>query len=333
MKKVFLTVVLVGLTLITWSQENKNFSQFFLTPALVNPAFTGIEDFLDIKVGHRKQWRRIDDPPQTNYFGLFGVTYRDDPASYRDNSLRVSNPTIYEKYETIRRELYKHGFGAYLIVEDQGPFNQVDFNGAYALHIPLSNKLRLTMGTTIGILSTKINVDEFTLRDPDNDLFYQSLLDGNTSETNLRVSMGWLLHGQKFYFGISALPIINTPISNNNFEDGDFRRNYNFQAGTRIRINNDLEYLPSLLFSVQNIGLSTYDINMRVRYKEIVWAGMSYRSNPEMSLMFGVFYKRFNFNYSYDIALSAEDRVNSATHELLLGVAVFKKKLSSRYMW
>ena len=67
-----LTTTLFLISISGYCQDNFNFSQYFQVAPVLNPAFTGIDDFLDIKLNYRSQWSGFNDSPSTNYFGING---------------------------------------------------------------------------------------------------------------------------------------------------------------------------------------------------------------------------------------------------------------------
>ncbi len=334
MKHLALTVFLIFAIDGLLGQSDPTFSQYFLNAPTVNPAFTGIEDFWDIKLMYRNQWVDRAEAPKTNYFGVYGALYRKDPASFKDNSLRVSDPIYYNEFEKIRNELSKHGLGGFVITRTEGAFDQLFANLNYALHIPLSTRYRLTLGTGLGIERKRIDANGLTVRDPDNDLLYQSIVNGQTSETNFTISLGGLLYSSKFHLGISGVPVVHAPISDAVFDDSDSKLAYVLVSGYRKPLGPSFSVTPGIMLRFQSPFPFYYHPNVRFRYQETLWLGFGYKSTKEVNAMFGLFLSnKFSINYSYDTSISKQESVGGVTHEISAGLALKKKNNSTRYMW
>ncbi|MFY7943496.1 MAG: type IX secretion system membrane protein PorP/SprF, partial [Crocinitomicaceae bacterium] len=70
MRIYLITFVFFGLSLSLKAQQIPQNSQFALNPALLNPAFIGIEEGTEILVGGRWQMLGFGDEPRTA-FGLY----------------------------------------------------------------------------------------------------------------------------------------------------------------------------------------------------------------------------------------------------------------------
>ena len=55
-------------SLISKAQQQAQFTQDMVNPYMINPALSGVEDFVDIKFGVRQQWTGIEGAPVTRYF-------------------------------------------------------------------------------------------------------------------------------------------------------------------------------------------------------------------------------------------------------------------------
>jgi hypothetical protein len=63
------------------------------------------------------------------------------------------------------------------------------------------------------------------------------------------------------------------------------------------------------------------DANLRVIYKDMAWAGFSYRMNDAIAVMAGfTINESLVFGYSYDIPTSDIQTVTSGSHEIMLGI-------------
>jgi hypothetical protein len=58
---------------------------------VLNPAITGIEDYTDVRLGYRDQWRGIEGAPVTAYLSVHGSVGRDN---------NIANPGLLKQQET-----------------------------------------------------------------------------------------------------------------------------------------------------------------------------------------------------------------------------------------
>ncbi len=160
MKYLFLTVLLFILILPAQSQSNFYYSQYFQVAPTLNPAFTGVDDFLDVKVNYRNQWTGFNDAPSTNYIGINGTLKKETTQTYREYALRISNPEILDSLSNVQASFtdkLKHGIGGHIIYDRQGPFEQFSANLNYALHIPIAYQTHLSIGLMGSLVNNRID--------------------------------------------------------------------------------------------------------------------------------------------------------------------------------
>ncbi|MFP4089546.1 MAG: type IX secretion system membrane protein PorP/SprF [Cyclobacteriaceae bacterium] len=86
-------LILACLSQESYGQQSFRFSQYFQNPLTVNPAFAGVEGFVDLKIGYRQQWSGIEDAPETYFVSAHGaLRKREQRFGYQQNSLRISDP-------------------------------------------------------------------------------------------------------------------------------------------------------------------------------------------------------------------------------------------------
>ena len=50
-----------------FAQQQPHYTQYVINNYILNPAVSGIENYTDVKIGHRHQWTGINDAPVTTY--------------------------------------------------------------------------------------------------------------------------------------------------------------------------------------------------------------------------------------------------------------------------
>ena len=263
---------------------------------------TGVEDFVDINAAYRNQWTGLVGGPRTA-------------------TLSVNSPISLLNGEVQHRDGETHqGIGAFVYTDDVGPIKQGGFYGSYAYHLKVSQEWFVSLGTFVGATQFKFDDSNVVLIDSPNDALVQ-----NFSDINFDMSLGVYLYSKYIFAGIAANQIFNnqinyTTLNNQLLANGTLQRNYNAIFGTRIDINDRLEFIPHIfLKTVQNAPVR-WDLGIKMVYAENFWGGLSYRNQDAVVGFFGLrIFRNALVSYSYDFALTEFNNQQSGTHEIILG--------------
>ncbi len=286
----------------TYGQQSPQFSQYLQNPFVVNPAMTGVEDYIDLNVSYRNQWTGFDGAPKTSTF-----------------SFNSSLDLLRAKLQKNNGESHQ-GLGAFVYSDDVGPIKQSGFYGSYAYHLKVSEDWFLAMGTFIGATQFSYDDSEAILLQNPNDILVQGF-----SSFNLDMSLGLYLYSKYLFAGISANQIFNNQIpydvSNGVLTtDGRLQRNFNLLLGSRMRINRNLEFVPSVLVKTVSNAPIQWDIGTKFAYNNNFWAGLAYRNQDAVVGFFGLrLLQNFMLSYSYDWSVTKFSAQQSGTHEVILG--------------
>ena len=78
MKKLALLTGLGMLFFSLQAQQKPHYSQYVLNQYILNPALTGIENYVDVKLSHRHQWVGLEGAPVTTYATIHGAIGKQD---------------------------------------------------------------------------------------------------------------------------------------------------------------------------------------------------------------------------------------------------------------
>jgi type IX secretion system PorP/SprF family membrane protein len=199
-KAIFFALAICG-SFVVKGQENPRSTQYIFNSILFNPAVAGIENYIDLKVGYRKQWAGLADAPTTQYVSIH--------APIGDNYVRSSiNSFSQEGYNPMSRSFVNtytsaephHGIGLYALTDKAGRIRNTSLNLAYAYHLGLSNVLNLAVGASGGMSSINIDVDNIIAEQIDDPLF----LADNNNLLRPDVSIGIWLYSAQFFAGFSG---------------------------------------------------------------------------------------------------------------------------------
>lgn len=340
MKNYFLILLVCISAAEAYAQSGIQLSQRFQNAQALNPAFTGVDNFLDIKIGYRQQWTAIPDGPQIYYLTMNGVLVKPKYESIKSNALRISDPSLFSEMGSNnfnRFSAIKHGLGLNVINDSYGPFNQLSAFMSYGFHFPITQKLRFTIGGSGGVVNTRIDMDKVRVDEEFEaiDETYQAFLANGGGSTKLDINAGALLYSGNFYVGYSATNLMqNILIANVELEQEKTAIIHSLMAGYKFQINPDYQLLGSILARSVEPFPVTIDYSLKMRYRKSFWGGLSYRDNRDLVIMTGFFINNtLNLGYSYDFALNGFNDQLKGSHELVIGFSISNTTSALPYAW
>lgn len=280
------------------AQQNPQFSQYLQNPFVLNPAITGVEDYVNINAAYRNQWTGFSGAPKTA-------------------TLSINSALYPSKIGYLPREGTTHqGIGAFVYTDSAGPISQNGFYGSYAYHIKVSEDWFLSLGTFVGIKQFKFDDSEAVIFDNLEDPLVQ-----NISDLNFDMSFGLYAYSKYLFLGLAANQILNKEISFSDAYTGNtLVTNYNVLASSRISINDITQFVPyALLKFVQNTPI-TWDAGVKLVYNNKFWGGTAYRNKEAIIGFLGLrITENLLLSYSYDWITTQFSTQQSGTHEIIIG--------------
>ncbi|MBK7752610.1 MAG: PorP/SprF family type IX secretion system membrane protein [Flavobacteriales bacterium] len=143
-------------------------------------------------------------------------------------------------------------------------------------------------------------------------------------------TFAFLLYHPKFWFGATAPQLFQNKIYFFDQQDQSLsrlERHYFATGGYRQKLGEDLSLEPSFLVKYVNPVPPKIDLNLTLRYKDVLWIGGGWRSNDAIPLMVGCWVKKmFQFGYSYDLTTTGLSQYAQGTHEVMLGITFSKER-------
>ncbi len=301
MKKT-LTIIAFSITgLVTFAQQDAQFSMNMFNRLAINPGYAGTNKALCATILYRDQWDKFPGAPKT---GLLSVDYG---------------------------QIARGGIG-FTIDQDQLGFDKtLKAKLAYSFHLQLGTDGILGIGLDAGMIN-KSMTGNFIAPDgtttvggggTDNAIPWTG-----TSATTYDVGFGLYYTNQKLYVGLSSLHLPAQKINDKSSAGSTYPLSYDFQyqvarhyyvmAGYKFQINNEFDVTPSIL-TKSDASSTQLDFNVLARWNQMIFVGASYRLTDAIPVMAGIEYNGFKLGYAYDITLSALKNHSAGTHELMLG--------------
>jgi type IX secretion system PorP/SprF family membrane protein len=333
MKKNWIVVLMVGIafTSAVNAQYVPNNSQAFQFISVYNPAFSGVENFDDLKFGYRYQWAGFG-KYSPKFINLAFHKRLKQPLDMSYNSMRLSDFSNARAARVPRAKRIIHGMGANLFQSTVGIVKSIGGSFSYSLNYPLTSKIRLAAGVSALLENRKMDISAVDVRDPDP--YYDYLLRSSTSQTDLNLRAGLLLYGEQFYLGISYLPMVNVALQASELAMEEPFYRGSLQAGYSFHVADEVILKPSILALVQmNNGIAV-DYNVKAYFQNKIWMGLTYRDIES-----GVGILGFNINdtftasYSFELSLGDFRKFDDGSHELVLAARLKNLKRFSQYIW
>lgn len=315
MKKILLTFILLSVIQLTaTAQQDAQYSQYMFNSLVINPAYAGYKEALNISLLHRHQWAGFDGAPVTESFLMDGAFF--------------NNKNV--------------GLGLAVVNDKIGIQRQTSAYANYSYRLPVGDGARLAFGLALGLAQYSFDASEATLQNPDDDNY----AGGDESYFAPEGKVGLFYSTDKFYAGLSATNLISNTA--NYAESGKNiiarqARHYFLTAGYLLNLNPNLKFKPSFLIREDTKGPTNLDLNSFFIVKEKVWLGASYRTGINLgnkSDTYGGTFKKnsiigaiqlsisekFRVGYAYDYSLSNLNDVSNGTHEISIGMTLNSKK-------
>lgn len=336
MKKTIIGLLMILFSFAAFSQQRPHYTQYLMNQYIINPAISGIENYVDLKVSARDQWVGLAGAPKTAYFTVHAPLgkedYRTSATSY---SIPGENPRGKYYWENYIAAEPHHGVGVSIINDRTGSYNRFTSTVSYAYHLGLSPTTNFAAGFAAGI--SKISIDRTKHQYGEDGGFVDpatgSILSGELFKIRPDISAGLYLYSRDYFIGLSAQQVIPQKIQF--VDDAAFATNGKLiphvflQAGYRFLLTEDVNAIPSLMVKYVN-GSSKSNVqpeaNLKLQYRDLFWVGGSYRYQDGYAAMLGLNVgNTFNVGYAYDFTTTNLNTVSRGTHELMIGFILGNK--------
>jgi len=305
-----------------FAQQKPQYTQYIFNQYLLNPALSGIENYVDFKAGYRKQWAGINDAPQTTFVSAHWALGDNQLWSNALTSFpeQTGNPMDRNYMQNYSSSPSHHGMGATAVLDKTGPIKRLDANVTYAYHLQLSNNFNLSAGVAAGLSSISLDINALTFENA----YEPSLTRAIVNQLRPDLSLGLWLYGSRIFAGISAQQILPQKLSfsgDEAYNQGKAVPHFFATTGYKFFVDEDIALIPSIMVKYVQPAPVSIDLNAKMAFKDKFWLGGSYRKEDSFSVMAGFnIGKALNLTYSYDFTTSDLNQVSNGSHEIVLGL-------------
>ncbi len=286
-------IILSLISVVSYSQQDPQFSQYMYNQAYINPGYAGSSDMICLSGAIRQQWMGFPGKPASSFFNAnaplkpFGI-----------NS----------------------GVGLSILSDNLGFSNNLALSATYAYRLSVGSGT-LGIGIDLGFYNEALNAKWYTTEGGDMQPPSQDPAIPQEKESQIAFDMGFGLYynTENLYFGISSAHL-NKPTIKFETANPYLARHYYAVAGYRFQLANPLfEILPSMVFRT-DARTNSFDVSTLVRYNKKFWGGVSYRAGDALIGIIGLeLFNGLRFGYSYDFTTSDLGNSSTGSHEFTLG--------------
>lgn len=300
----FIILLMVNLLFASksYGQQQLMTSQDYLNPVIYNPAALGEHDHMKVNLHTRRQWVGIQGSPETYILSADGAL----------ENKKIGLGVVF--YNDITDIVYKMSGGV-----------------GYRYKVKISDDDHtIQFGLMANIVQNSIRFDKIRT----DNLSDQTLFQNRENRTGFDANAGILYRLKGLKVGFSAFQLIgNNLVYENQIDDKSlsfrFIRHFRGMASYDYNISNKFAIEPRFaLKSVQGMPMQI-DLGVYSIYNKKLWAGVTWQQKYGVSFALGAdVYERYSIGYSYDLALGSIQRYTSGSHEIVLGVKLFRARSS-----
>ncbi len=273
------------------AQQDPQYTQYQYNLSVINPAYAGSKEHLNIGVLYRNQWTGFDGAPTTaNLFGHLPVGKN-------------------------------VGIGLSAVTDEIGPLTETNVYGDFSYTLRFNdNKHKLAFGLKAGATFHNVGLVGLTLQD-----FEDPAFSANSSEVLPNFGTGIFFYSDNYYVSLSIPNFLQGAFLDvNGIEFGEEVSHYFLSGGYVFDITETFKLKPSVLVKTSFDAPISYDVNLNARFFDRFEIGASYRLDDSFSGLVNVQVTPWMWaGFAYDRVTSEIQAVADSSFEGFLIFDIF----------
>lgn len=291
MKKVYIQIVALLVTVVTWSQQDAQYTQYMYNMSVINPAYT-TSDVGTVNIGgiHRSQWVGVDGSPKTSSIFIHAPI---------NNKIEVGFSLVNDNVGDVVKE------------------NNLFADFAYKLDFEENGNL--SFGLKAGVTFFDVDFSGFQLES--GSVFTDPNFADNISDTFFNIGAGVYYNTDRFYVGLSVPNFLNAKHleADNGKYQGTEQAHWFLTGGYVFDINEQFKLKPAFMTKAVKGAPITLDITANVLYNEKFEVGIGYRLDDSVSGLVNFrATPELRIGYAYDHTTSNLGPFSSGSHEIII---------------
>ena len=292
MKKQTIVIIailwLVALATTLRAQQETQHSMYFFNPVLLNPAYAGSQEAIQVTGTARDQWTGLKGAPKTQV-------------------LSIHSPL---KIENI-------GLGLTVLNDELGVTKNtgVYADMAYSIKVNKKNN-RLAFGLKAGVDFLRQDFSNLRVNDNTDELYTEGF---NYRKNLFNVGAGIYYYGKRHYLGVSTPRLVKNKINVNVDQKALQENHYYAFGGIVIQLNPAINMRPSFIVKYVNNAPLSIEGNLSFLFYDKIWIGAMYRHEAAtgLNIMYNVS-QNLRIGYAYDYQLTSLQKFSQGSHEIML---------------
>jgi type IX secretion system PorP/SprF family membrane protein len=270
-----------------FAQQDPLYSQYINNPFVLNPAYAGLTDNLNLSLSYRNQWAGYEGSPKTinanGHLSLFNN---------------------------------KMGAGLMMVSDQIGSKKTNEVMAAYSYRVNVTEGKLLSFGLQAGITNFRIDNSKVNPYDP-SDPLYQ----GNISETKPTIGFGMILKSDQFFIGMSVPRMLKETVNVGGQQATLYTQHFYAMGSYLFFLSDRVRFKPAALLKMISGAPASVDINASLIIYENYQAGLLTRNFNSYGIFLQALVKdKLRFGYVFEMPTGSSVGTNFTTHEITLGL-------------
>jgi type IX secretion system PorP/SprF family membrane protein len=293
MKKIFISKILLLMSICIYAQQEPQYTQYMYNPILVNPAYAGSKGYTSVYALYRTQWVGLEGAPQTINFSM-------------NKPLNAS----------------KLGYGISVINDRIGPSDETQLAVDLSYSIFFNNDYRLAFGVKASANLLNIDYTKLNQYNPGEVILQNNI----TNRVSPNIGTGIYFYNKKGYLGASVPMLLDTK-KYDDISNSDINQRYHlyFIGGKIFDLGSNTKFKPAFISKIVAGSPVQLDLSANFLFNEKFTIGAAYRWSASLSAMAGFHINNKLFvGYGYDRETTKLSGFNSGSHEIFLQFELFE---------
>jgi type IX secretion system PorP/SprF family membrane protein len=282
---VLITVLLVSSSL--QAQQDPLYSQYLNNPFILNPAYAGHTDNLNVSLSYRNQWTGLEGSPKTiNFNSHISLNQNNMGAGLMVVSDKVGNSTINEVM------------------------------ASYSYRVRLTDSKILSFGLQGGFANYQIDNTKVNPFDPGDAQFM-----GTSSESKPNVGFGVILKSDRYIVSLSVPRMLKSTIELQGKQTLLYTQHFYAMGGYLFFLSEKVRFKPSTLLRYANGLPLSVDVNTSLILHDSYQVGLLTRNLTTYGLFLQALLKdSFRLGYTFEVPTGSSVGTNFTSHEITIGL-------------